>query len=175
VRPLDGLITVVEETDRKRRSPMAVQPIPKGYHSVNAVLVVPDGAGRKAIEFYKKVFAATESMFMADTEGKLMHAEIKIGDSTVMLGEERPEWHNHSPESLGGSPVVLHLYVEDVDGVAEKAVDAGAEILFPVEDQFYGDRSGRIRDPFGHVWIVSTHKEDLAVEEVERRAAEIFG
>jgi PhnB protein len=154
---------------------MAVQPIPKGYHSVNTVLIVGDGDGRKAIEFYKRVFGATESMFMADTEGQLMHAEIKIGDSTVMLGEERPEWHNHSPGSLGGSPVVLHLYVEDVDAVAETAVDAGAEILFPVEDQFYGDRSGRIKDPFGHIWIVSTHKEDVPVEEMERRAAELFG
>ena len=154
---------------------MAVQTIPTGYHSVNTVLIVPEGAGRKAIEFYKHVFSATESMFMADSDGKLMHAEIKIGDSTVMLGEERPEWHNHSPGSLGGSPVVLHLYVADVDAVAEKAVDAGAEILFPVEDQFYGDRSGRIKDPFGHIWIISTHKEDVPVEEMERRAAEIFG
>jgi PhnB protein len=154
---------------------MAARPIPEGYHSVNTVLIVRDGDGRKAIEFYKRVFGATESMFMADTEGRLMHAEIKIGDSTVMIGEERPEWHNHSPRSLGGSPVVLHLYVENVDTVAEKAIDAGAEILFPVEDQFYGDRSGRIKDPFGHVWIISTHTEDVPVEEMERRAAEIFG
>ena len=154
---------------------MAVQPIPEGYHSVNTVLIVGDGDGRKAIEFYKRVFGAAETMFMADSDGKLMHAEIRIGDSTVMIGEERPEWHNHSPGSLGGSPVVLHLYIEDVDGVAEEAVDAGAEILFPVEDQFYGDRSGRIKDPFGHVWIISTHKEDVPVEEMERRAAEIFG
>ena len=149
--------------------------IPEAYHSVNTVLIVEDGAGRNAIEFYKRVFGATETMFMADPEGRLMHAEIGIGDSTVMIGEERPEWHNHSPGSLGGSPVVLHLYVEDVDAVAEKAVDAGAEMLFPVEDQFYGDRSGRIKDPFGHVWIVSTHKEDVPVTEIERRAAALYG
>lgn len=154
---------------------MASQLVPEGYHSVNAVLIVPDGTGRQAIDFYKRAFDATESMFMTDTDGRLMHAEFRIGDSTVMLGEERPEWHNHSPGSLGGSPVVLNIYVEDVDAVAKKAVDAGAQILFPVEDQFYGDRSGRIRDPFGHVWIISTRKEDLSVEEVERRAAEIFG
>ena len=152
---------------------MAVQPVPDGYHNVNAVLIVKDG--RKAIDFYKRVFGATETMFMADSDGNLMHAEIRIGDSTVMVGEERPEWHNHSPESLGGSPVVLHLYVEDVDEVAEKAVDGGAEILFPVEDHFYGDRAGRLKDPFGHVWMVSTHKEDVSAEEMERRAAEIFG
>lgn len=98
---------------------MAVGHIPKGYHSVNTVLIVEDGAGRNAIEFYKRVFGAAETMFMADPEGRLMHAELGIGDSTVMIGEERPEWHNHSPQSLGGSPVVLHLYVEDVDSGGE--------------------------------------------------------
>ncbi|MGH7557198.1 MAG: VOC family protein [Gemmatimonadota bacterium] len=152
---------------------MTVQAIPEGYHSVNPVLIVQDG--RKAVDFYKKVFGATERMFMTDPDGNLAHAEIEISGSTIMLGEENPDWHNQSPASLGGTPVVIHVYVEDVDAVAKKAVDAGSEMLFPVEDQFYGDRSGRLKDPFGHMWMIATHKEDVSPEEIEERAAALFG
>lgn len=152
---------------------MAVKPIPEGYHSVSPVLIVREG--RKAVDFYKKALGATERMFMTDPDGNLAHAEIEVGDSTIMIGAENPEWKNQSPESLGGSPVMIHLYVEDVDTVAQKAVGAGAKLLSPVEDQFYGDRSGRLEDPFGHIWTVSTHKEDVSAEEIEKRAAALFG
>lgn len=152
---------------------MAPRTIPEGYHSVMPHLIVKDGKG--AIEYYKKAFDARERMCMTDPGGRVMHAELEIGDSAIMLADEFPEYHNVSPESLGGSPVVIHLYVKDVDAVAERAVDAGAEIVFPIEDQFYGDRSGRVKDPFGHMWILSTHKEDLSADEIKERAAAMFG
>jgi PhnB protein len=141
--------------------------IPDGYHSVTPYLIVNDAA--RTIEFYRKAFNATELMRLTDPSGKIAHAEIKIGDSPVMLADEFPEWGNRSPQSLGGSPVTLALYVEDVDSTYGGAVAAGATSLIPVGDQFYGDRSGRLADPFGHVWIVSTHKEDVSVEEMQRR------
>ena len=149
---------------------MAVQPIPKGYHSVNAVLIVPDGAGRKAIEFYKSVFGATESVFMADTEGRLMHAEIKIGDSIVMLSDEFPQGHTRSPQNLGGTTTSLFLYVPDVDAAFRRAVEAGATVAMPLADMFWGDRFGTVADPFGHLWGLATHKEDVSPEELKKRA-----
>ena len=151
---------------------MPVNPVPEGYHSVTPYLIINDAA--RAIDFYKKVFGATEVMRMADPNGKVGHAEIQIGNSKIMLADEHPEMGHRSPQSLGGSPVGLHLYLKDVDGTVEKAVAAGAKLERPVKDQFYGDRSGQIRDPFGHVWNVSTHKEDVSPEEMEKRAAAAY-
>src|SRR5712691_3595419 len=135
-----------------------VKPIPHGYHTATPYLIVSGAAG--AIEFYKKAFGATELMRMADPKGKIGHAEIQIGDSHIMLADEFPEMGYRSPQSLGGSPVSIHLYVEDVDTLASQAIAAGAKVLRPVKDQFYGDRSGTFEDPFGHVWTIATHVED---------------
>ncbi len=151
-----------------------VKPIPEGFHAVTPYIGVRDAA--RAIDFYKKAFGATELPGrLADASGKILHAEIRIGDSTIMLAEESLEWGNHSPQSLGGSSVRLALYVEDVDALASRALSAGAKLLSPVEDQFYGDRSGRLEDPFGHVWIIGTHKEDVSPEEIEKRTKAMFG
>jgi PhnB protein len=144
-----------------------VKPIPEGYHSVTPYLCFRDAAA--AIEFYKRAFGATEVMRMGAPDGKVGHAEIRIGDSRVMLADEFPEMGFLSPQSVGGSPVMLHLYVEDVDATVPKAVAAGAKIMRPVEDQFYGDRGGQLDDPFGHKGYVSTRKEDLSPEEVKKR------
>jgi PhnB protein len=144
-----------------------VKPIPDGYHAVTPALVVRDAA--RAMEFYKAAFGAQERMRMAGPGGKIVHAEMTIGDSVIMVADEFPEWGNLSPESLKGSPVRMGLYVEDVDAVANRAVAAGAKVLIPVADQFYGDRSGRLADPFGHIWIISTHKEDVSPEEMQNR------
>lgn len=146
-----------------------VKPIPEGYHSVTPYLIVKGAA--KAIEFYKQAFGATETLRMAQPDGRIGHAELKIGDSTIMLADEFPEINARGPESLGGTPVMIHLYVEDVDAVAKKASSAGAKELRPVKDQFYGDRSGMFADPFGHKWNIATHKEDLSDEEIRKRAA----
>ena len=143
--------------------------IPDGYHAVTPYLSI-NGASA-AIEFYKKAFGATEVMRMAQPDGRVGHAELQIGDSKVMLADEFPDMNFRGPQALGGSPVHLHLYVEDVDRVVKSAVDAGAKEVRPVQDQFYGDRLGTVADPFGHVWHVSTHKEDLPMEELKRRAA----
>ncbi len=147
-----------------------VKPIPDGYHSITSHLVVDNGV--RAIEFYKKAFGATERMRMPDPSGKIGHAELKIGDSTIMLADEYPEMGARSPKSIGGSPVSLYLYVEDVDAVVEQAVAAGAKIKLPIEDKFYGDRVGSLEDPFGHAWHVATHREDVPPEELKKRAAE---
>ena len=149
---------------------MPVKPIPEGYHSATPYLIV-NGAAR-AIEFYKKAFRATELMRMADPSGKIMHAEIKIGDSPIMLADEVPQMGAKSPEAYGGSPITIMLYVEDVDATVKQAVAAGAKLTRPVADQFYGDRTGGIKDPFGHEWYVATHKEDVPPEEMGVRAAE---
>ena len=145
-----------------------VKPIPEGYHTVTPYLCCKDAAA--AIEFYKKAFGATEVMRMED-KGKVGHAELQIGDSRVMLADEFPEIGFLSPATVGGSPVMIHLYVEDVDTTANRAVAAGAKVTRPVADQFYGDRGGQFVDPFGHKWYVSTHKEDLTPEEIGKRAA----
>jgi PhnB protein len=146
-----------------------VKPIPEGYHAVTPYLSIRGAAD--AIDFYKRVFGATEVMRMAQPDGRVGHAELLIGDSRIMLADESPEMNFRSPHSIGGTPVMLHLYVENVDAVVSQAVAAGAKALRPVQDQFYGDRSGSVMDPYGHVWHVSTHKEDVPMEELRRRAA----
>jgi uncharacterized glyoxalase superfamily protein PhnB len=144
----------------------AVKSIPEGSHTITPHLVCAGAAD--AIEFYKKAFNATEMMRMPGTKGRLMHAEIRIGDSNVMLVDEMPEWGALGPKSLKGSPVTIHLYVEDVDAVVARAVSAGAKIKMPVEDAFWGDRYGQIEDPFGHYWSVATHVRDVSPEEMQR-------
>ena len=148
----------------------SVRAIPEGYHSVTPYLAVDDAAA--ALEFYKRAYGATEVMRMPGPSGKIGHAEIEIGGSRIMLADEYPDMGFRSPKAYGGSPVGLHLYVEDVDAVASQAVAVGAKELRPVKDQFYGDRTGSIEDPFGHVWHIATHKEDLSPDELKRRAAE---
>lgn len=150
-----------------------VKTTPDGYHTVTPYLTIRNAAG--AIDFYKKAFGATELMRMADPSGKVGHAELKIGDSPIMLSDEFPEMDVRSPETIGGSPVAIMLYVEDVDTIARQAVAAGAKIVKPVEDQFYGDRAGKLLDPFGHVWWIATHKEDLSPAEIRKRAAALYG
>ena len=145
---------------------MAVKPIPEGYHSVTPYLIIK-GASR-AIDFYKKAFGATELMRMPGPNGTIMHAEIKIGDSPIMLADEGMG-NYRGPEALGGSPVSLMVYVENVDKVFDEAVKNGAKAVRPVENQFYGDRTGTLTDPFGHVWSVGTHVEDVSNEEIEKR------
>jgi PhnB protein len=147
---------------------MAVKPIPDGYHTATPYLIVKD-AGR-ALEFYKKAFGATELMRLEGPDGKIGHAEICIGDSPIMLADEFPDMGYRSPQALGGSPISICLYVEDVDALFQQALAAGATVVRPVKDQFYGDRSGTLSDPFGHVWTIATHKEDLSPEEVRRRS-----
>lgn len=147
----------------------SVKHIPDGYHSVTPYLCVSDAAS--AIEFYKKAFGATELMRMADPAGRIGHAELMVGDSRIMLADEFPEINFRSPQTLGGSPVLIHLYVEDVDALAAQAVAAGAKLTREVKDQFYGDRSGAIEDPFGHAWQISTHMKDVTPEEMDKYSA----
>ena len=149
-----------------------VKPIPDGYHSVTPYLICDRAAD--AIEYYKKAFGATE-LFRMDHEGKIGHAELKIGDSPIMLADEFPQMGYRSPKSLGGTPVSLMIYVPDVDTVYKQAIDAGATEVKPLTDQFYGDRSGTLTDPFGHVWTIATHKEDVTMEEMNRRMAAAHG
>jgi PhnB protein len=149
------------------------RPIPQGYHSVTPYLIVNDAAG--AITFYKNAFGAAEVMRMAAPGGRVGHAELSIGDSRIMLADEFPDMGARSPKAIGGTPVSLHLYVEDVDAVAKRAVDIGAKEVRPVKDQFYGDRLGTVEDPFGHVWHISTHVEDVPPDELKRRAEQAMG
>jgi len=152
---------------------MKTEYIPDGYHTATPYLIVT-GAVR-ALEFYKQAFGAAEVLRMDGPDGKVMHAEIKIGDSHIMLADEFPDMDARSPQTIGGTPVSLMLYLEDADAVTARAVSAGAKLLRPVQDQFYGDRCGTIADPFGHKWTIATHKEDLSPEEVRKRAAALFG
>ncbi len=152
-------------------APMAVKPIPDGYHSVTPYLYVRGASD--AIAFYEKAFNAVEVMRM-DWGGKIGHAEIKIGESPVMLADEFPEQGTLSPLSLGGASSSLVIYVEDSDAITEQAIAAGATVLRPIQDQFYGDRSATLKDPFGHQWTISTHKEDVAPEEMDRRSRELM-
>jgi len=147
--------------------PATVKPIPEGYHSVTPYLIF-DRAG-EAIAFYKRALDASEVIRMDDPGGKVHHAEIAIGNSRIMLADEHPEIGALSPKTVGGSPVSIHLYVEDVDAAVERAVAAGAKLIRPIADQFYGDRTGGVEDPFGYRWFIATHKEDLTMDEIRRR------
>lgn len=152
-----------------------VKPIPEGYEHITPYLAVHDGEA--AIEFYKKAFGAQEVMRMPGTNGKgIGHADLLLfGRMHLMLADEAPEVGHRGPRTLGGSAVLLHVYVEDCDAVVQRAVDAGAKLVRPVEDQFYGDRAGGIEDPFGHSWFIATQKETPSMEEMERRAKEKYG
>jgi len=148
---------------------MAVKAIPDGYYSLTPYLVITGAA--KALEFYKQAFGAVEVFRMDGPDGRVHHAEIKVGDSHIMLADEYPEMGARGPRTIGGSPVSLMLYVEDVDATVGRAVEGGATLKRPVADQFYGDRTGGIEDPFGHAWYVATHIEDVPSEELQKRAA----
>jgi PhnB protein len=147
--------------------PTQARPIPKGYHSATPYLTLNDAA--RAIEFYKRAFAAQEVTRMDGPDGKIGHAEIKIGDSLIMLADEMPGSGSRSPQSLGGTTGGIFLYVENADVVFNQAVSAGAQVEAPLADMFWGDRYGRLRDPFGHSWSVATHKEDVAPAEMSKR------
>ena len=147
---------------------MGVKPIPEGYHTATPYLVVDDAA--EALEYYKKAFGAKERGRMEAPDGKIGHAEIQIGDSLVMLSDPFPQASTRTPKELGGTTASVFLYVEDVDKVVQRAVDAGATVTMEVEDQFWGDRFGTITDPFGHSWSVATHVEDVPPEEMAERA-----
>ena len=150
-----------------------LKPVPDGFHTATPYLIITNAA--KAIDFYKEVFEATELSRLATPDGKVGHAEIRIGDSRLMLADEFSEWDARSPQAIGGSAVFIMLYVEDVDAVVSRAVAAGAKLFKPVEDQFYGDRSGSLTDPFGHKWTIATHVEDVPPEEMKKRASALFG
>lgn len=149
---------------------MATRHIPEGYTSITPYLIVTSAA--RALDFYKSVFDATELMRFEGPDGTIAHAEMQIGDSKLMLADESPERGHRSPQSLGGSGLGLMLYVENVDDVFDRAITAGAKANEPVKNQFYGDRSGMLTDPFGHVWTIATHVEDVPPEEMERRMEE---
>ncbi len=146
-----------------------LKPIPKGYHSVTPYLSIKGATD--AIAFYKKAFAAKEIMRIPAPGGTVGHAEIQVGDSRIMLADEYPDLNFRGPRSFGGTSVHIHLYVQDVDRVVKKAIAAGAKVLRPVTDQFYGDRSGSLEDPFGHVWHVATHVQDIPMRQLKKRAA----
>jgi len=148
-----------------------VQPVPKGYHAVTAYLSVENAA--QALDYYKRAFGAKELLRMPMPDGKVGHAEIMIGDSHVMLADEMPSMGFVGPHSRGGTTVQLHLYVRDVDGIVQKAVAAGGKLTRPVEDKFYGDRAGTVEDPYGHVWYIATHTEDVPPKEMKRRMEEM--
>jgi PhnB protein len=145
---------------------MSVQAIPKGYHTITPYMTVRDAA--RAIEFYKQAFGAKEKGTMKGPDGKVMHAELVIGDSIIMLADEFPEFGSLSPQTTGGSGTGLHIYIEDVDSAFDRAVKAGATVEMPVADMFWGDRYGKLRDPFGHKWSIGTHKADLSMEEMKK-------
>lgn len=145
-----------------------VKPIPDGYHSVTPYLIVNGAAA--AIDFYKNAFGAKE-LFRMEHEGKIGHAEIKIGDSPIMLADEQPSMGYVGPVALSGTPVSLMIYVDDVDTIYSRAISQGGVELKPLQDQFYGDRSGTLKDPYGHIWTVATHKEDVTPEEMDKRIA----
>ena len=149
-----------------------VKPIPKGFHAITPYLAVKDA--NAAIEFYRQVFGAREVGRITLPGGTVGHAELQIGDSRLMLAQEMPEWGNKSPTTLGGSPVAIALYVADVDATYQRALDAGATVIEPVKDQFHGDRSGSLLDPFGHKWHVMTHIEDLSFDEMQKRCDAMF-
>jgi len=145
---------------------MSAKPIPEGYHTLTPFLTVRNAA--RAIEFYKQAFGAQERGVAKGPDGKVMHAELKIGDSVIMLSDEYPEFGSLSPQSVGGSPMGLHIYIENVDAAFDRAVKAGAQVEMPVMDQFWGDRYGKLKDPFGHKWSIATHVKDMSADEMKR-------
>lgn len=145
---------------------MAVKPIPEGYHTLTPYMTVRDAV--RAIDFYKQAFGAQERGVMKGPDGKVMHAELKIGDSIVMLADEFPEFGAVAPESGGSTSMGLHIYVDNVDQAFDRAVKAGAKVEMPVSDQFWGDRYGKLRDPFGHKWSIATHVKDMSADEMKR-------
>jgi PhnB protein len=151
---------------------VSAKPIPEGFHSVTPALVVKDAA--KAIDFYKKALGAQELMRMPGPDGKIMHAELKIGNSVIFLSDENPQMNVKSPQSLGGSTCTLNVYVPNVDDVFKQAIAAGGKESMPVADQFWGDRYGTLTDPFGYSWGIGTHKEDLSPKEMGERAQQFF-
>jgi PhnB protein len=152
--------------------PSSVKPIPEGHRTVTPYLAIKNAAG--ALEFYKKAFGAVETYKLIIPDGRVGHAEIRLGDSLIMLSDEFPEFGGKAPEALGGSPVSIHLYVDDVDAFFKRALAAGAHELKPIANQFYGDRSGQLQDPFGHLWWVATHREDVAPDEMQKRVRALF-
>ena len=161
--------TVYKDTRMKA----SVETQPKGYHTITPYMSVRDCVA--AIDFYRRAFGAEKTMQLDMPDGKIAHAEIRVGDSTLMLSEENEEWGNKSPQSLGGSPMFLMIYVSDVDAAFKKAIAAGATEVRPVQDQFYGDRSGTLKDPYGYQWTLSTHIEDVSEKEAQRRMEAEFG
>jgi PhnB protein len=149
-----------------------VSPIPRGYHSVTPAIMVRGAA--EAIDFYKRAFGARERMRMASPDGKIMHAELQFGDSIVFLGDEMPDPGKPSPQTPGAAAGSLHLYVPNVDAAVKRAVDAGARVTMPITDMFWGDRYGKVTDPYGHEWGLATHKEDLTTAQMKKRAAEFM-
>ncbi|HMY36213.1 MAG TPA: VOC family protein [bacterium] len=165
---------VARKPAKKKQIKKKVHFIPKGFHTLTPYLSVHDG--KAAVEFYEKAFGAKERKGrMSDEKGKIMHTEIKIGVSHFMLSDEFPEYGNVSPKTVGKSPVQLMIYVPNVDILFEKAIAAGATVVMAVEDQFYGDRSGRLLDPFGYQWHIATHMENVSPKEMARRAAKLYG
>jgi PhnB protein len=152
---------------------MAVSAVPPNYPKCSPYLVVKGGAD--ALDFYQRAFGAVERMRMPMPDGRIGHAEIEVEGAVIMLADEHPEMGFVSPATLGGSPVTIHIYVNDVDAFCKRAVDAGATLTRPVTDQFYGDRSGQLTDPYGHSWSIATHVEDVSPEEMQRRAAKLHG
>jgi len=151
----------------------AIKPVPPGFNTVSAYLIVKNAV--EALDFYQRAFGAKPGLRMAGPDGQsTMHAEMRLGNSTVMLTDENPQWNSKSPQSLGGTPASLHLYVDDVDAVFQRAVEAGCTVRYPVMDTFWGDRYGKLQDPFGHEWGIATHKEDVDEDEMARRAQEFF-
>ncbi|HEU0208556.1 MAG TPA: VOC family protein [Candidatus Udaeobacter sp.] len=152
--------------DQSSPTKSSVRAIPEGMHTVTPHLICAGAAD--AIEFYKKAFGATELSRMPGPDGKVMHASIRIGDSVIMLNDEMPDWGTLGPKSLKGSPVTVHLYVENADKVFEQAVRAGAKATMPIADMFWGDRYGKVEDPFGHQWSIGTHTRDVSPEEMQK-------
>lgn len=150
---------------------MSAKPVPDGYHTITPALTIRDAA--RAIEFYKQAFGAQARDVAKGPDGKVMHAELLIGDSVIMLSDEFPEFGALSPQSIGGSSTLLHIYLDGVDAAFDRAVKAGAEVEMPVMDQFWGDRYGRLKDPFGHKWSIATHIKDMSADEMKRAMAKM--
>jgi PhnB protein len=161
-----------KKTIKKAAAKKKVMAVPAGYHTVTPYLVCRNAAA--AIDFYKRAFGAKEKLRMPAPDGSLMHAEIIVGDSHIMLGDENPQMGAKSPQALGGSPVVVFLYVKDVDALFARATAAGATVTMPLMDMFWGDRYGKLKDPFGHDWSVATHIEDVSPKEMAKRGQEAF-